>query len=386
MSEYQYYEFVAIDRPLTPQQMAELRQRSTRASITPTSFVNEYHWGDLKGDPTDWMVRYFDAFVYFANWCSCRLALRVPLSGFDQDALDAYTGEYAFTSTASASHWILDWNLNESENYERFGREGGEGWMGRLAPLRDELLRGDLRPLYLGWLAGVTAGEVDDSALEPPLPAGLGQLSAPQTALAEFLEIDPDLLAAAASASPALSADKHAATDRTEWLESVSHDQAKAWLGWLLEGRGQEAERQVKTAFYAWQRQQQTHPHTAEPAHRQVAELERLATIAAQQRKEQAAAERARLAAERQQQRQAYLAILLADAQRQWNNASAHAERGTASAYDSATHTLTDLAEAYRLAGQHAEFDRRLEQFMLTHGRRRALAKRLVQAKLWHGG
>lgn len=43
--------------------MAELRSRSSRATITATSFVNEYNWGDLKADPADWMRRYFDAFV-----------------------------------------------------------------------------------------------------------------------------------------------------------------------------------------------------------------------------------------------------------------------------------------------------------------------------------
>ena len=49
MSEYQYYEFQAIDRPLTADEMATLRQYSTRARITPTSFVNEYNWGDSAG-------------------------------------------------------------------------------------------------------------------------------------------------------------------------------------------------------------------------------------------------------------------------------------------------------------------------------------------------
>jgi len=51
MSEYQYYEFLALDRPLTAEQRAELRSISTRAEITATRFVNEYQWGDLKGDP-----------------------------------------------------------------------------------------------------------------------------------------------------------------------------------------------------------------------------------------------------------------------------------------------------------------------------------------------
>lgn len=78
MSEYQCYEFVALDRPLTPKQMAELRAISTRAEITPTRFWNEYQWGDLKADPAKLVERYFDAHMYFANWGTHRLMLRVP--------------------------------------------------------------------------------------------------------------------------------------------------------------------------------------------------------------------------------------------------------------------------------------------------------------------
>ena len=37
MSEYQYYEFLAVDRPLTEGEMGELSGISTRADITPTS-------------------------------------------------------------------------------------------------------------------------------------------------------------------------------------------------------------------------------------------------------------------------------------------------------------------------------------------------------------
>lgn len=42
MSEYQYYEFAAIDRPLTKTEMAELQAVSTRAAITSYSFSNHY--------------------------------------------------------------------------------------------------------------------------------------------------------------------------------------------------------------------------------------------------------------------------------------------------------------------------------------------------------
>ena len=60
MSEYQYYEFQAIDRPLTEREIQELRSYSTRARITPTSFVNDYSWGNLKGNVDGWVKKYFD--------------------------------------------------------------------------------------------------------------------------------------------------------------------------------------------------------------------------------------------------------------------------------------------------------------------------------------
>src|SRR5437016_14534247 len=61
MSEYQYYEFHAIDRPLSERQRRELRACSTRATITSTRLINHYEWGDLKGDPRVWIEKSLDA-------------------------------------------------------------------------------------------------------------------------------------------------------------------------------------------------------------------------------------------------------------------------------------------------------------------------------------
>ncbi len=220
MSEFQCYEFVAIDEPLTATQMAELRARSSRAVITPTSFVNECHWGNLKGDPTDWMRRYFDAHIYVANWYSCWLLLRVPKDAFDVKTLNAFATQPSFTVERTDRHWILSWELSEGQDDDRFGAEDGRGWMGRLAALRDELLRGDLRPLYLGWLAGVSAGEIDDAAVEPSPPPGLSRLTAVQRSLVEFLEIDGDLLAAAAAKRQAA---------RESYLRTLADDFDRCW-------------------------------------------------------------------------------------------------------------------------------------------------------------
>jgi hypothetical protein len=107
MSEYQHYEFVAIDEPLTPKQIMELRARYSRASITLTSFVTNYQWGNLKGDPVDWMRRYFDAYVYVANWSTCFLYLRVPKSAFDVKTLQVFKTKTVLLVKQTKTHWLV---------------------------------------------------------------------------------------------------------------------------------------------------------------------------------------------------------------------------------------------------------------------------------------
>ena len=90
MSEYQYYEFQAVDRSLNEKDMEVLRDLSTRAQITPTSFVNQYNWGDFKGEPLKLVERYFDAFLYVANWGTHRFMLKVPRKLVDVDLVRRY--------------------------------------------------------------------------------------------------------------------------------------------------------------------------------------------------------------------------------------------------------------------------------------------------------
>ncbi|MGB8932191.1 MAG: hypothetical protein WCC48_13185 [Anaeromyxobacteraceae bacterium] len=54
MSEYQYYEFQAVDRPLTAKELTTLRGLSSRATITSTRFVNSYSFGSFKGGSGGW--------------------------------------------------------------------------------------------------------------------------------------------------------------------------------------------------------------------------------------------------------------------------------------------------------------------------------------------
>src|SRR5271156_5175476 len=78
MSEYQYYEFQAIDRPLSGADQEALRALSTRARISATSFTNSYEWGAFKGDPARLMENWFELHLYLSNWGSRRLMIRWP--------------------------------------------------------------------------------------------------------------------------------------------------------------------------------------------------------------------------------------------------------------------------------------------------------------------
>jgi len=379
MSEYQYFEFAAIDRPLTDGEMAALRAVSTRAVITPSGFVNHYEWGGLKADPLDWMRRYFDAFVYLADWAHCRFALRLPRDMFGKAELKPFGVKQSLTIDASEDHWILDWSLEGSDNFDRFAEDDGRGWMGRLVPLRDELIRGDQRSLYLGWLAGAAKGEVPETTLEPTVPAGLSQLSAAQNALAAFLEIDADIIAAAAIGS----AD---ASDRPEsvdaWLQSLSPDELRSMLKSIVRADRPNPQREVASRYRAWHRQHA--PQAAPEARRRsVAELRSLAVPAGEERRRRDALAREQQAAARRTQRDAQLRLLMSDVDKRWLALHQQAERGSASAYEQAVRALSDLAEAYAIVSDRKTFDRELRRFLVRHAKRGALLRRLTEAGLW---
>ncbi|XAH24689.1 hypothetical protein AAFF27_05725 [Xylophilus sp. GW821-FHT01B05] len=383
MSEYQYYEFAAIERPLTRAEMAQLRAVSTRAVITSTGFSNHYEWGDLKADPLDWMRRYFDAFVHTANWCSCRLALRVPLATFSIVEMRPFALEQSLTVEASDSHWIIQWFLNESEDYDRFNAEDGRGWMWRLAPLRDELQRGDLRSLYLGWLAGAACGELDDDVLEPEVPPGLASLSSAQQALVEFLEIDPDMLAAAVAGSDKLAQADVASADALDaWWGTWSRDEMVSTLRLLAQGQGQQAERQVKTRYAAWLKAQRPAVAATAPR-RSVAELCELAEAAAEIWLQQEARQRALQEAEQRHQRELHLRQLMEDAETHWDAVEAQAQHGSGASYAKAVQLLAELAQAYALTQTRTAFDQALRRFLTRHANRGALLRRLTEAGLW---
>jgi hypothetical protein len=367
VSEYQSYEFLALDCRLTAQEMAELRSISTRAEITPTRFWNEYQWGDLKADPSDLLARYFDMHLYFANWGTRRLMFRLPVTAVDLDALRAYAPGGPVTLTTTGEHAILDlWSEVDEPEDDWF--EAGH-LAASLTPLRSELLRGDRRVAYLAWLLAVQAGEVDAEAAEPPVPRGLATGSAPLTALAEFLRLDQDLLAVAAESNEE---DRDEPGHFRAWVKRLSAQEQERWLQRAADDPDLQLGSELLGEF------RRAHPPVTS-GRRTVARL--------QARAEELRAARRRAAAERAAQARAAAAAArskrLAGLARRGDAAWRELEQFVeARSYDEAVRLAVDLRDATAHASKPEEYDRRMADIKQRYGRRRGFLDRLRRAEM----
>jgi hypothetical protein len=148
------------------------------------------------------MRDYYDAHLYLANWGTHRIMLRLPRTVLDVDAVREYCVEDLVTITDTGEHVIIDLLSENEPEWE----EDPAVFLAAIAGIRTELAAGDMRALYLAWLSacGMWDEDEDDEDLEPPVPAGLGSLTGPQRALADFLRLDRDVLNAAVADSPPL--------------------------------------------------------------------------------------------------------------------------------------------------------------------------------------
>ncbi len=326
MSEYQYYEFQAIDRPLTAAEQQELRALSTRARITATSFVNSYEWGDFKGSPRRLIERYFDLHLYLANWGSRRFFLRLPKKLVDRRLLDAFLGEVDIAELrALGADVILEIARDELE-FEDF--DDGSGRLAALAPLRADILSGDLRMFYLLWLTAVEADVFEPDEPEP-MP-GVGPMNARLNAFAEFFQIDADLVAAAAERNADPIADELSASAVDAAIRSLPETERASYLSQLYGGDphvGAQLRRRLRESHAA---KSATKPIEA----RTVGELRDRAALIARERKQAAdataAAERQRREKEQVEARKKRLVALAQRGEYAWREVEAEIERRNA--------------------------------------------------------
>jgi hypothetical protein len=375
MSEYQRYEFMTSDRPLTRAQLDAVNKLSSHIEASATHAVIEYHWGDFKHNPIDVLHQYFDGFLYWANWGSPELALRFPHGTLPADLIDLING-YDFddfvTFTQHPDYDILDIHFGEMEAPD----EWTEYDLGSLIAIRDELMEGDLRAVYIAWLAsqrmmGSYDEEEEDEIISVPVvPPALGTLTAAQQALAELLQLPQELLDAAAQYSKAgiSSTDD----DFAAWVELLPQDRRNDYLVRLAHNEAGLSRRLVKELRELGQGKTRAAPSTGEHV--------TYATLLAESKTIKAKREREKHEQE-QLARQRHLQEIHEQQEPYWHQVDLAVARKSGTGYDEAARLLSELRDAADQFKESQQFQARFRSWVRPHLRRPAFIERLRSRK-----
>ena len=344
-----------------------MRSISSRARITATSFTNHYEWGDLKGDPRKFMERWFDLHHYLANWSTRRLMLRVPKRFVNQADIDPFLREIDWVEVwTSGDNLIVDICRDEVELDDDW--HDGSGQLAALAPLRADVLSGDLRLFYLLWLTAVQDEFVPEDELEP-LP-GIAPLTGALEGFAEFFGIDPDLVEAAAELGGDDAA--MAQSELRKGIAAISARERDDLLLRVVDG---------DTHVVAELRNRVRKENLASAAHRTAGMLRmRAKEIAAARERAEAErreAEQRRQATEAEKARRARLKVVKQRGVSVWREIEQEIERRNPSGYDNAISLLSDLQVLAAEEGNQDDFDRRLSSIRGRHEKKGKFIERL---------
>jgi hypothetical protein len=382
MSEYQRYEFMTIDRPLTGAQLKAVNALSSHIEASSSHAIIEYQWGDFKHNPIKVLHKYFDGFLYWANWGSPQFALRFPHGVLPGDLIEGYDFDEYVTFTQHADYDILDIQFGEMEGPD----EWVEYELGSLIAIRDELMEGDLRALYIAWLASQSMigaeyeededeedkddEEEDETIGVPAVPPGFGTLTAAQQALAELLQVPQELLVAAARHSS--TARPSTDDDFVAWIELLPQDRRNDYLVRLARNEPGLSRLLVRELRESGRGKTSATPSTGENV--------TYATLLAESKAIKGQLEREKREQE-QLARQRHLQAVHDQQEDYWHQADLAVERKSGYGYDEATRLLVELREAANQFKESQAFQERFRTWVRPHLRRPAFINRLQVRK-----
>lgn len=367
MSEYQYYRFECLDGFLDSRQRQALRQLSSRAEITATSFQVYYHYSGLRAEPCDVVLDYFDIGFYYADWGSINAYIKLPVGTLPDELLQVTA--YCFNVYETDQWQMLVFSTEEYDDY--LDDEQAANFFRHLATLRSELLQGDWRLLYFVWLKELDCN--DELAAVPLIHFDFSNLSNSQLAFAALFDIPLPLVKALAltlAANPGHQP-KQSQLHIDVWLSQLTEQDKDNLLQVLFE-QGQLTRQQALGMTSKAQVKQETYRHWLS------AELiAPCIELAGTQFNQEQAAALAQKQAKEKADKEAQLTQIYQQREHFWQQSQAQANRACASGYDQAARYLHQLVEAYQLKGDTGEFARRLKRFIASNASRKALLKRL---------
>nr|WP_283106234.1 hypothetical protein [Shewanella saliphila] len=357
-----------MDGYLDAKAQQALRTISSRAEISATSFQVYYNYGDLKAEPFELMLKYFDIGFYYANWGSIDAYIKLP-AGTLPDAL------LCFSSYGLHVHENDEWQLlifSIEEYYDYFDDEDADGFFNNLAALRSGLMQGDWRLVYFMWLKAFDFnGEVESV---PLIQFDFEHLSEEVEGFAALYDIPLALVKALAmvlNEQPRHQA-KQTQFQFDAWLHNLSEAEKDTLLRKLFE-QGQLTRHQALALT-------RKEPANTDEIYQYWLTPEVISPFIeqaqSQLQQEQAAALAKKMAIEKAEKEKA-LTDSYNQRERCWQQAQEQADRTCASGYDAASRYLHQLFEAYQFKADEAEFAQRFKRFVVANNSRKALLNRL---------
>ena len=299
----------------------------------------------------------------------------------DQETIGHYCAGESLSCRSKGDKVILTF---QSEDEEGEWAEG-EGWLASLLPIRADLISGDYRALYLGWLGAIESGEIDDDALEPPVPAGLGTLNASLDRLADFLRLSRDLIAAAAEASPGEQASGLSQEEFGKWILSLPNQEKDMLLLGMVEGDNPHRLAELRQQAM---RELRGETKPVEGPRRTAGQIRAQAEILATERKrieaEKKARDLARQKKEEAEKRKKHLESLVGKEDILWNQVEELIATKQPKRYDDAVSLLAGLKRSCRIARPDRSFYR-ICMPVLTHLRKGTLVDKINRGKILEG-
>jgi len=368
VSEYQYYKFERLDGYLDAKARQALRSISSRAEISATSFQVYYTYSDLKAEPSELILKYFDIGFYYADWGSIDAYIKLPagtlpeaLLGFSSDGLHVHEND----------EWqLLIFSLEEYDEY--FDDEHADDFFQYLAGLRCGLMQGDWRLVYFMWLKAFDFN--DDVEQMPLIQFDFEHLSEELQAFAALYDIPLALVKALAmvlSEQPSHQA-KQTQLTLDAWLHNLSEAEKDTLLRTLFE-QGQLTRHQA----LALTRKEPVNTDEIYQYWLTPAVISPFIEQAQSQlQQEQAAALAKKLAIEKAEKEKA-LTDIYNQREHYWQQSQEQADRTCASGYDAASRYLHQLFDAYQFKADEAAFEQRFKRFVVANNSRKALLNRL---------
>lgn len=239
MSEYQYVVFQAVDGPLNDKQLEFAQRQSTRAEVSRWSLSVDYHYSYFRGDVDGLLKRGYDVYLQYTNYGDREIKLRLPGGmPFAKSVWSKYIdGEpLNWKADAKGPGGILSLHpFFENGDLEEVWEP--EEYLDAAIQVRECLISGDLRALYLLWLCAASDDDHDPTDLtEPPVPHGIAEAANFGGELLSFFDLDPLLLVAAGSGVPPAPSAESRQRPVAQWVESLDGQRAKEVLHEMLVG------------------------------------------------------------------------------------------------------------------------------------------------------